>query len=65
MNHPLGGMDGVALIHALRQTRPDVVLIVNDLLLSIKQLSNLFVGINKYGRNHGGVRQNIRGAFEK
>ena len=65
LNHPLGGMDGVALIHALRQTRPDVVLIVNDLLLSIKQLSNLFVGINKFGRNQGGVRQNIRGAFEK
>lgn len=65
LNHPLGGMDGVALIHALRQTRPDVVLIVNDLLMNIKQLSNLFVGINKFGRNHGGVRQNIRNAFAK
>ncbi len=65
LNHPLGGMDGVALIHALRNTRPDVALIVNDLLLNITQLSNLFVGINKFGRNHGGVRQNIRSAFEK
>ncbi|MEN9968190.1 MAG: hypothetical protein RIR94_362 [Bacteroidota bacterium] len=65
LNHPLGGMDGIALIHALREKRPDVALIVNDLLLNIKQLSNLFVGINKFGRNDGGVRQNIRGAFEK
>jgi putative hemolysin len=65
LNHPLGGMDGVALIHALRHKRPDVALIVNDLLLNIKQLSNLFVGINKFGRNSGGVRQNIRSAFEK
>lgn len=65
LNHPLGGMDGVALIHAIREKRPDVALIVNDLLLNIKQLSNLFVGINKFGRNNGGVRQNIRGAFEK
>jgi hypothetical protein len=65
LNHPLGGMDGVALIHALRDKRPDVALIVNDLLLNIKQLSHLFVGINKFGRNDGGVRQNIRSAFEK
>lgn len=65
LNHPLGGMDGIALIHALREKRPDVALIVNDLLLNIKQLSNLFVGINKFGRNDGGVRQNIRSAFEK
>lgn len=65
LNHPLGGMDGVALIHALRDKRQDVALIVNDLLLNIKQLSNLFVGINKFGRNDGGVRTNIRSAFEK
>jgi putative hemolysin len=65
LNHPLGGMDGIALIHALRDTRPDVAVIVNDLLLNIKQLTNLFVGINKFGRNHIGVRQNIRSAFEK
>jgi putative hemolysin len=65
LNHPLGGMDGIALIHALRHKRPDVVLIVNDLLLNIKQLSKLFVGVNKFGRNQGSVRQNIKGAFEK
>lgn len=65
LNHPLGGMDGIALIHALREKRPDVALIVNDLLLNLKQLSNLFVGINKFGRNDGGVRKNIRSAFEK
>ena len=65
LNHPLGGMDGVALIHALRNKRPDVALIVNDILLNIKQLSHLFVGINKFGRNDGEVRQNIRSAFEK
>lgn len=65
LNHPLGGMDGVALIHALHEVRIDVKLIVNDLLLNIKQLSNLFVGVNKFGRNQGSVRQHIRSAFEK
>lgn len=65
LNHPLGGMDGVALIDVLKETRPDVALIVNDLLLNIKQLAGLFVGVNKFGRNKGSVRQTIRGAFEK
>ncbi|MBM3916936.1 MAG: glycerol acyltransferase [Sphingomonadales bacterium] len=65
LNHPLGGMDGIALIHALRHTRRDVAVIVNDLLLNIEQLSNLFVGVNKFGRNQGGVRNSIRNAFEK
>jgi 1-acyl-sn-glycerol-3-phosphate acyltransferase len=65
LNHPLGGMDGIALIHALREKRQDVALIVNDLLLNISQLANLFVGVNKFGRNQGSVRQNIRNAFEK
>jgi putative hemolysin len=65
LNHPLGGMDGVALIHALRQHRQDVALIVNDLLLNISQLRDLFVGVNKFGRNQGSVRGNIREAFEK
>ena len=65
LNHPLGGMDGVALIHSLREVRPDVVLIVNDLLLNLKQLTNLFVGVNKFGRNQGNVRHSIRSAFEK
>ncbi len=65
LNHPLGGMDGVALIDALQNRRADVALIVNDLLLNIEQLSNLFVGVNKFGRNHGSVRQSIKSAFEK
>lgn len=65
LNHPLGGMDGVALIDALKNRRADVALIVNDLLLNIEQLSNLFVGVNKFGRNQGSVRQSIKSAFEK
>ena len=32
MNHPLGGMDAVALISLLKQQRPDVKFIVNDIL---------------------------------
>jgi len=50
-NHPLGGMDAVAIVSALRGVRDDIRFVVNDLLLQIKNLSGLFVGVNKHGKN--------------
>src|SRR5690554_4271743 len=35
-NHPLGGLDGVAFMHALGKHRKDIKFIVNDILLNIK-----------------------------
>lgn len=48
-NHPLGGMDGMALIKAVGEIRPDVRFFVNDVLLSLKNYGDVFVGINKVG----------------
>lgn len=48
-NHPLGGLDGVAFMHALGKHRKDIKFIVNDILLNIKNLEPLFVGVNKHG----------------
>ena len=31
-NHPLGGMDGIAFVHAVGKIRPDIRFLVNDLL---------------------------------
>lgn len=53
MNHPLGGMDAMALIHALRPVRTDLKFIVNDLLLNLKGMTGMFVGVNKFARNTG------------
>jgi putative hemolysin len=50
-NHPLGGLDGLALMHAAGQSRPDVVFPVNDILMFIPGLKPLFIPINKHGKN--------------
>lgn len=51
MNHPLGGMDAMALVHGLQERRKDIKFIVNDLLLNLAPLKELFVGVNKHGSN--------------
>lgn len=48
-NHPLGGMDGIALIKAIGDIRGDVKFIVNDILKNIKNYGEVFVGVNKVG----------------
>ena len=41
MNHPLGGMDAMALVSALKGHREDLKFIVNDILLNLKNLNYL------------------------
>lgn len=50
-NHPMGGLDGMALMHAVGQVRSDIKFLVNDVLLNIKNLESLFVPVNKVGVN--------------
>jgi len=50
-NHPLGGLDGMALIQELGRIRQDIVFPVNDLLMNVPGLRPLFIPINKHGRN--------------
>jgi putative hemolysin len=50
-NHPLGGLDGMALMHAVGKKRKDIKFIVNDILLELVNLKELFVPVNKHGRN--------------
>ena len=50
-NHPLGGLDAIALMHMIGTKRSDLKYLVNDILMNIKPLENLFVPINKHGRN--------------
>lgn len=50
-NHPLGGLDGIALITIAGKKRKDIVFPVNDLLMNIENLRELFIPINKHGSN--------------
>lgn len=63
MNHPLGGMDAMALVHALRNKRTDIRFIVNDLLLNLTPLQDLFVGVNKHGSNERKLHQQMTELF--
>ena len=50
-NHPLGGLDGVSLIWLLGRKYGDegVRFLVNDMLMNVEPLSDVFLPINKYG----------------
>ena len=50
-NHPLGGLDGVAIIKEVGKKRKDIHILVNDILMQIKNFDPIFVPINKHGRN--------------
>ena len=63
MNHPLGGMDAMILVSALKDHRKDLQFIVNDLLMSLESMTDMFVGVNKHGKNKESVRQQIESLF--
>lgn len=63
MNHPLGGMDAMALLTAIQSQRTDVKFIVNDLLLNLKPLQEIFVGVNKHGSNKRNLNRQMEELF--
>ena len=50
-NHPLGGLDGVAMLDTVGGIYPNVIFPVNDMLLFIPQFQNSFIPISKQGSN--------------
>ena len=50
-NHPLGGPDGLALMAAVGRVRKDIKFPVNDFLLYLPGLKELFVPIDKVNRS--------------
>jgi len=50
-NHPLGGLDGLALISLLgNRYERQIKFLVNDLLWAVEPLRGVFLPVNKYGR---------------
>ena len=50
-NHPLGGLDGIALMHVIGQHLPGIVFPVNDILMNLPNFGDLFLPVNKHGMN--------------
>lgn len=63
-NHPLGGMDAMAIVEALGHKRKDIKFLVNDVLLNLKNLKGLFIGINKFGGTSTEAIQEVKELFE-
>lgn len=62
-NHPLGGADGIMLIDYLGQ-KFDLKFPVNDILLNVKALDNIFLAINKHGGQVKNAARQLNNAFE-
>lgn len=64
-NHPLGGLDGVAVVSALGRHFGDEHLRVpvNDMLMNIEPLTGVFLPINKYGSQARAAARGLAEAF--
>ena len=56
-NHPLGGFDGMMIISELCRTYDQLNVLVNDLLMNVKNMDGIFVPINKHGSQ---AMENVR-----
>ena len=64
-NHPLGGLDGLALISLLgNHYNRQIKFIVNDLLWAVEPLRGVFLPVNKYGRQSRTAAADIETALE-
>ena len=62
-NHPLGGLDGLALMSVIARVRRDIIFPVNDFLLNLPNLKELFVPINKVGKNNSENSELLNSTF--
>jgi putative hemolysin len=62
-NHPLGGLDGLAVLRALLEVRPDVKVLANDLLCTLPGLSEYFLPFDVYGGKPQKERLSAIGEF--
>lgn len=61
-NHPIGSLDGLALLRAVGEIRADVKIVANDLLASFTQLSELLIPIDNMGQSS--YRKSYRAVIE-
>ncbi|MCB2203982.1 lysophospholipid acyltransferase family protein [bacterium] len=57
-NHPFGGIEGLMLASLLKQRRPDVRIMANFILGQIRQLRDLFILVDPFGKEES-TRANL------
>ena len=64
-NHPLGGLDGLALISLLgNRYDKKIKFLVNDLLMAVEPLRGVFLPVNKYGSQSRAAATQIEEALK-
>lgn len=49
-NHPLGGFDGHVLMYLIGKNYGEYKFLVNDILMNLKNMSDVFIPVNKHGK---------------
>lgn len=62
-NHPLGALDFMVMMNAIGTKRKDVKALVNDILLNLHNLKNLFAGVNKVGKTSAEALLEVENVF--
>lgn len=64
-NHPLGGLDGIALVKVLGEKFGDenMRVLVNDMLMHVEPLKEVFLPVNKFGRQGKSAASKINEAY--
>ncbi len=62
-NHPLGGLDGLVFMTELSKYYESIKFPVNDILLNIKNMSGIFLPVNKHGSQTREAARQIEEAF--
>ncbi len=63
-NHPLGGVDGIALCGIIGRNFGEVKMLVNDFLLFIKPIAPMCIPVNKTGSQCRNLPALVDGAFK-
>lgn len=62
-NHPLGGLDGLVFINELSSHYKELKFPVNDILMNIRNLSGIFLPVNKHGSQEREAVRKIEEAY--
>jgi putative hemolysin len=61
-NHPIGSLDGLALLRLVSEIRPDVKIIANDMLMIFEQLHELLLPLDNM--TNGSYKQSYRNILQ-
>ena len=63
-NHPIGSLDGLALLKLVRRVRPDVRIVANELLSHIEPLRDLFIPVDNMRERGAGYKSRYKVMLE-